>query len=155
MKKPMKRFLLFMTGIAMFGMMSSCKEEGPHEDNIVKFSATINSAPTVPKSVSAAQGSGAFEYNKTTKELSYNISYKDITPATVTINFANPGYERGAILFTLAGPTATQVVGKANQPLTAEQQAWLIQGLFYVNITTAQNIYGEIRGQILPDKISY
>ena len=147
----MKRFLLFMTGVAMFGMMSSCKEEGPHKDDIVKFSAIINSQPTVPKAVSAAQGTGAFEYNKTTKELSYNISYKDLTPASVTLNYAIPAYERGAILFELAGPTATQTVGKVT--LTTEQQTWLIEGLFYVNIATAANGLGEIRGQILADPI--
>ena len=153
MRKPMKRFLLFMTGIAMFGMMSACKEEGPHKDNIVKFSATINSQPTVPKAVSAAQGTGAFEYNKTTRELSYNISYKDITPKSVTINSAIPAYERGPIVFELAGPTATQTVGKVSKTLTDEQQSWLIQGVFYVNITTEANPLGEIRGQILPDAI--
>lgn len=151
MRKPMKRFLLFMTGIAMFGLMSSCKEEGPHKDDIVKFSATINSQPTVPKAVSAAQGTGAFEYNKTTKELSYNISYKDLTPTVVSLNYAIPAYERGAILFELAGPTATQTVGKVT--LTIEQQTWLIEGLFYVNIATAANGLGEIRGQVLPDPI--
>ena len=153
MKKPMKSFLLFMTGIAMFGMMSSCKEEGPHEDNIIKFSATINSQQTVPKSTSSAQGTGAFEYNKATKELSYNISYKDVTPTAVTINYSIPAWERGPILFELASPTATQAVGKVSKVLTDEQQTWLIQGLFYVNVVSKTNIYGEIRGQILADKI--
>ena len=151
MRKPMKRFLLFMTGIAMFGMMSSCKEEGPHKDDIVKFSAVINSSPTVPKATSSAQGTGVFEYNKTTMELSYNVSYKDIVPQAVTINYSNPAWEAGPIVAEAASPTATQATGKVK--LTTEQQTFLINGLFYVNVTTEQNIYGEIRGQILPDPI--
>jgi hypothetical protein len=144
MKKPMKRFLLFMTGIAMLGMVSSCKEEGPHQDNIVKFSATINSTPAV--------GTGAFEYNKTTKELSYNISYKDVVPQTVSINYANPGWERGVIIFELPNATATQVTGKT-PPLNDEQQIGLLAGLLYVKINTAANPVKEIRGQILPNPI--
>jgi hypothetical protein len=151
MKKPMKRFLLFMTGIAMFGMMSSCKEEGPHKDDIVKFSAVINSQPTVPKATSSAQGTGVFEYNKATMELSYNITYKDLVPTSVTINHADPAWERGDILFESATPSATQATGKVK--LNAEQQTWLIGEQLYVNVATAENIYGEIRGQILADQI--
>lgn len=151
MKKPMKRFLLLIAGVLMLGFVSSCKEEGPHKDDIVKFSAVINSSATVPKSTSSAQGTGVFEYNKNTMELKYNINYQNITPTSVTINAANPAWEAGPILFTVADkPTGTQVQGSVK--LNTEQQTQLILGMFYVNIPTAQAFYGEIRGQILADK---
>ena len=151
MKKPMKHFLLFLTGLTVFGMMSSCKEEGPHKDDIVKFSAVINSQPTVPKAVSTATGTGTFEYNKTTKELSYSINYQGLTPTFVKIEYANPAYERGAPLDVAANPTSNPVTGKFK--LNDLQQTYLILGLFYVNIYTNANIYGEIRGQILPNQL--
>ncbi|TDE15675.1 CHRD domain-containing protein [Dyadobacter psychrotolerans] len=144
MKKPMKRILLFMTGIAMLGMASSCKEEGPHKDDIVKFSATINSAPTV--------GTGAFEYNKVTRELSYNVSYSNIVPFAVTINHATPGWQRGPVLVNLPGFTASQVTGKT-RVLTLAEQTELINGLFYVNIAPKDNPTKEVRGQILPNEL--
>ncbi|TLV02865.1 CHRD domain-containing protein [Dyadobacter luticola] len=150
MKKPMKSFLLLIAGVLMLGFVTSCKEEGPHKDDIVKFSAVINSGPTIPKATSSGQGTGVFEYNKTTMELKYNITYQNITPTSVTINSANPAWEAGPILFNLADmPTGTQVQG--TQKLNLEQQTMLIEGLLYVNIPTAVNIYGEIRGQILAD----
>ncbi|NIJ54178.1 CHRD domain-containing protein [Dyadobacter arcticus] len=151
MKKPMKRFLLLIAGVVMLGFVSSCSEKGPHKDDIVKFSAVINSGPTVPKATSAGQGTGIFEYNKATMELKYNITYQNIVPTSVTLNSANPVWEAGPILFTLADkPAGNQVQG--TQRLNTEQQTMLIIGQFYVNIPTAENIYGEIRGQILADE---
>jgi hypothetical protein len=153
MKKPMKRFLLFMTGVAMLGFVSSCKEEGPQKSDIVKFSATLNSGSTIPRAVSTAVGTGAFEYNKTTMELSYNISYQNIVPTAVTLNSSDPAWERGPIWQELTGFTTSQVTGKYK--LNFEQQYDLIIGRAYVNIPTKANIYGEIRGQILPDQVEY
>ncbi|MCE7039117.1 CHRD domain-containing protein [Dyadobacter sp. CY312] len=141
MKKPMKRFLLFMTGIAMLGSISSCKEEGPHKEDIVKFSAAINVQPAV--------GTGAFEYNKNTKELTYNISYSGVTPSAVNINIADPGWERGSSLFVLPGFTASQVSGKT-RVLSNTEVNNLLSGMLYVNITTAADPLKEYRGQILP-----
>jgi hypothetical protein len=151
MKKPMKSFLLLIAGVLMLGFVSSCEEKGPHKDDIVKFSAVINSTPTVPKATSSGQGTGIFEYNKTTMELKYNITYQNITPTSVTINSANPAWEAGPILFELAtNPTGNQVQG--TQKLNTEQQTMLIVGMLYVNVPTKDNFYGEIRGQILADK---
>ncbi|WAC14148.1 CHRD domain-containing protein [Dyadobacter pollutisoli] len=151
MKKPMKHFLLLIAGVVMLGFVSSCKEKGPHKEDIVKFSAVINSTPTVPKATSSGQGTGIFEYNKNTKELKYNITYQNITPTSVTINSANPAWEAGPILFELASnPAGNQVQG--SKTLNTEQQTMLIVGMLYVNIPTKDNVYGEIRGQILADK---
>lgn len=151
MKKPMKRFLLLIAGVLMLGFVTSCKEEGPHKDDIVKFSAVINSSPTVPKATSSAQGTGVFEYNKNTMELKYNINYQNIKPTSVTLNVANPAWERGPIIQTLAdNPAATQVQGTVK--LNTEQQTQLVVGMMYINIPTVENPYGEIRGQIMADK---
>ncbi|WP_188982649.1 CHRD domain-containing protein [Dyadobacter beijingensis] len=147
----MKRFLLLIAGVLMLGFVTSCKEEGPHKDDIVKFSAVINSSPTVPKATSSAQGTGVFEYNKNTMELKYNINYQNLKPTSVTLNVANPAWERGPIIQTLAeNPAATQVQGSVK--LNTEQQTQLVVGMMYINVPTAENPYGEIRGQIIADK---
>ena len=136
----------------MLGFVSSCKEEGPHKDDIVKFSAVINSSATVPKATSAGQGTGVFEYNKNTMELKYNITYQNVVPTSVNIHSAAPSYEAGPLIFTLADkPTGNQIQG--TQKLNTEQQTMLILGNMYVNIPTADNLYGEIRGQIIADQI--
>lgn len=155
MKKPMKRFLLLMTGVAMLGLVSSCKEKGPHEDDIVKFHATINSQPAIPKSSSTAQGTGVFEYNKATRELTYNISYQNVTPTAITINAANPSWQIGGVVYTLAStPTGSQISGSVKNVLVGDQTSLLL-GAMYVNITSKTYPYGEIRGQIVIDEVEY
>ncbi|ACT91806.1 CHRD domain-containing protein [Dyadobacter fermentans] len=134
----------------MLGFVTSCKEEGPHKDDIVKFSAVINSAPTVPKATSSAQGTGVFEYNKNTMELKYNVNFQNITPTSVTLNVANPAWERGPIIQTLSENPTGQVTGTVK--LNTEQQTQLVVGMMYINVPTEQNPYGEIRGQIIADK---
>jgi len=151
MKKPMKRFLLLIAGVLMLGFVTSCKEEGPHKDDIVKFSAVINSSPTVPKATSSAQGTGVFEYNKNTMELKYNINFQNITPTSVTLNAANPAWERGGIIKELATNPTGQVSG-TYKVQTIEQQTQLILGMMYINVPTELYPYGEIRGQVIADK---
>lgn len=135
----------------MLGFVTSCKEEGPHKDDIVKFSAVINSSPTVPKATSSAQGTGVFEYNKNTMDLKYNINFQNIKPTSVTLNAANPAWERGGIIQTLAENPTGQVTGTYKLK-NEEEQTQLIMGMMYINIPTEENPYGEIRGQIIADK---
>lgn len=141
MKKPMKQLLLLFTMVSVFGLLSSCKEEGPHKDNIAKFTADINVQP--------AKGTGAFEFNKTTKELSYNISYSNVTPTAVTINVSPQGWDRGSVIFDLPGFSASQVSGKT-RPLTSNEIQILVSGQLYVNIQTAEDPSKEYRGNLLP-----
>ncbi|MCF0055392.1 CHRD domain-containing protein [Dyadobacter sp. CY356] len=155
MKKPMKRFLLLMTGVAMLGLVSSCKEEGPQKDDVVKFHATINSQPALPKSSSTAQGTGVFEYNKASMELKYNISYQNVTPVNITINAANPSWQIGDVVYPLAtNPTGAQISGTIPNVKVGDQTQLLI-GAMYVNITSKTYPYGEIRGQIVIDEVEY
>ncbi|GLU56106.1 CHRD domain-containing protein [Dyadobacter frigoris] len=151
----MKRFLLLMTGVAMLGLVSSCKEKGPQEDDVVKFHATINSQPAIPKSSSTAQGTGVFEYNKVSRELKYNISYQNVTPTAITINAANPSWQIGGVVYTLpVGSAAGQVSGSVTNVSIGDQTS-LILGAMYVNITSKTYPYGEIRGQITIDQVTY
>jgi hypothetical protein len=155
MKKPMKRFLLLMTGVAMLGLVSSCKEEGPQKEDVVKFHATINSQPALPKSSSTAQGTGVFEYNKASMELKYNISYQNVTPVNITINAANPSWQIGGVVYNLASnPTGTQISGTIPNVKVGDQTQLLI-GAMYVNITSKTYPFGEIRGQIVIDEVEY
>ena len=154
MKKPMKRILLLLTVVFIAGATFSCKEEGPHKENIVKFTATINSSQTVPKVSAQGQGIGTFEYNKTTRELSYNITYQNVTATSISVHRGIPAWAAGDRVFYITEtPTGGQAQGK--KTLTIEEQRELFAGELYVNIPTKINWYGEIRGQILANKEEY
>lgn len=96
---------------------------------------------------SAGKGSGVFTYDTVTKALTYKVDYSGLTgPATMAHIHgpAEPGANAGVLVpFTGAGDAFS---GAAT--LTDDQAAALQAGKTYVNIHTAANRGGEIRGQI-------
>lgn len=148
MQKSLKKFsVLVMAAIVAMGMQS-CKIEGPDQDDIVKYQATINNKDVNPKTTSSAQGSGSFEYNKSNRTLAYNITYQGLTPTAVMINRAEPAWENGPKVFELANFGTSPLTGTLT--LNNEQETDLRLGRMYVLIPTQENNRGEIRGQIKP-----
>jgi len=151
MQKSLRKFsVLVITAIVAIGTQS-CKIDGPDQDDIVKYQATINNRDVNPKTTSSAQGSGAFEYNKTNRTLAYNITYQGLTSSSiraVTINRAEPAWENGPKVFELANFATSPLTGTLT--LTNEQETDLRLGRMYVLIPTRDNPFGEVRGQIKP-----
>ncbi len=83
--------------------------------------------------------------------IEYDVTVHDLTgPATVAHIHQGAAGEQGLPVFTLspvAGST-TSFHGET-EPLTAAQLTTLLQGGFYVNVHTAANPGGEVRGQIV------
>jgi len=152
MQKSLKKFSVLMMAALVAMGMQSCKLEGPDQDDVVKYQATINNRDVNPKTTSSAQGSGAFEYNKTNRTLTYNITYQGLTPRAVSIHRSEPAWENGPIVFELTNITSSPLTG--SKILTNEQETDLRLGRMYVLIPTIQNTFGEIRGQIKPVPIN-
>lgn len=96
---------------------------------------------------STGKGTGVFTYDTATKALTYKVDYSGLTgPATMAHIHgpAEPGANAG-VLVPFAG-VANPFSGTAT--LTDDQAAALQAGKTYVNIHTAANRGGEIRGQI-------
>ncbi len=101
-----------------------------------------------------AQGFGAFVL--VGNELSFNIFYEGLSgPATLAHIHGPAGVDTAAgVLINLdsfKGPgfgTSGTFVGRVT--LSPDQLAAVVEGLTYVNVHTAANGPGEIRGQILP-----
>ncbi len=155
MKKSMKRILLLLTVILIGGTNFSCKEEGPHKENIVKFSATINSNQSVPRVSAPGQGVGKFEYNKSSRVLSYNITYQNVEPTSISIHRGVPAWSTGdRLAYITESPKGGQIQGSITLD-SAEQERELIAGELYLNFPTKVNVYGEIRGQIVADTVEF
>ncbi len=112
-----------------------------------KYEASLSAAAEVPPKQTAGTGTAsmALDGNK----LNYEITYKDLTgPATAAHIHgpAEPGANAG-VMVPFANP-ASPIKGTVN--LTPEQVEALKAGKEYVNVHTAQNPGGEIRGQIKP-----
>jgi hypothetical protein len=114
----------------------------------VNFKADLSAATEVPPNDSKATGAVTASYDTATKMLSWKGSYKDLSGPATAAHFhgpAEPGKNAGvAIPIT---PNTSPLEGSAT--LTAEQESDLMGGKWYVNVHTATNKGGEIRGQLV------
>jgi CHRD domain len=112
----------------------------------IELRATLDGAQEVPPVTTAATGTATFLIDEEAATLTYEIQFTGLS-GTVAAAHIHPG-KRGvngppAITLnvaTLANGTATGI--------TPDQVAAMVSGGAYVNLHTAANIGGEIRGQL-------
>lgn len=122
----------------------------------VHFTAKLNGAQEVPSVTTTATGTGTFVLNAERTELSYTITVCDLSGAIAQAHFHNgpAGVAAGVVRnITFNGNTATGVwsASDATQPLTSALVTALLNEGIYVNVHTAANPGGEIRGQVIPN----
>ena len=117
----------------------------------VSFCVTLNGAQEVPPVATISSGSGTASYDTVARLLTLNIVYFVVSPAFAAHIHgpAAPG-ENGprVVALTLSNPFSgniTDVFG----PITEDEEADMLSGLWYINIHTDANQGGEIRGQVV------
>lgn len=152
MQKSLRKLsVLMMVAVVAMGMQS-CQIEGPDQDDVVKYQATISSKNTIPRTTSSAQGSASIEYNKTTRMLTYNITYQGLKPIAGHIHKAQPAWEAGPVVIPFDNVASSPITG--SKQLDNELETLLRLGNLYINLHTKEYPAGEIRGQILPVPIN-
>jgi CHRD domain len=115
---------------------------------MVTMKANLKASDEVPPNDSKATGAVTATYDTATKKLSWKGSYKDLTGPATAAHFhgpSDPGKNAGvAVPIT---PNTSPFEGTAT--LTEAQESDMMGGKWYVNIHTATNKGGEIRGQLL------
>ena len=119
---------------------------GPVKAEVVNLKATLNACSEVPPTSSKGTGTVTATYDTASKKLSWKGSYSDLTgPATAAhFHSAAPG-QNGPVAVPIT-PNTSPFEGSAT--LTDAQAADLLEGKWYVNVHTAANKGGEIRGQV-------
>ena len=110
--------------------------------------ATLSSAAEVPSNASPGTGVLEASFDKGSSVLKWKLSYSGLTGPATMAHFhgpAMPGANAGVVVpFPSAASPA-----EGSTVLTPAQSADLMAGKWYVNVHTAQNPGGEIRGQVL------
>ena len=120
------------------------------EEPQVTLEATLDTAQEVPApsgTLPGAGGSATFEYDETDKSIAYVVTVTNLTGPAIAahIHQAAPGTP-GPIRITLA---QDELAGGAPAlPVPADLVDPLFDGGTYVNVHTATNPDGEVRGQI-------
>ncbi len=113
----------------------------------VKLSAALDAAQQVPPNDSKGTGKADLTYDTETKTLEWTVEYSGLSGDAAAAHIHGPA-DAGAnadVVIPFENP-ASPIKGSAT--LTDAQAADLEAGKYYVNIHTAANKGGEIRGQI-------
>ncbi len=119
----------------------------PSTAGMVNFKADMNAGNEVPPNSSKATGSLTATYDTDSKKLTWKGSYKDLTGPASAAHFHGPAPEgKNAGVMVPISPNGPSFEGSAT--LNDAQAKALMDGDMYVNVHTAENKGGEIRGQL-------
>jgi hypothetical protein len=143
-------FRIKSTLVACVSAMALLASTASHAD-LLNLGATLSGAAEVPPNTSAGMGQLQAEFDKATKTFRYTLRYSGLSGPVKAAHFHGPaeaGKNAGVALgINNAGESPVQ----GSAVLTAEQAADLLAGKWYVNVHTAANPGGEVRGQVIPE----
>jgi len=108
----------------------------------------LDGASEVPPNTSAGKGTADVDYDADTKKLSWKLTYSGLTGPATAAHFHGPAEAGKNAGVAVAIPAATSSPAEGSAVLTDAQAADLMAGHYYINVHTAANPGGEIRGQV-------
>jgi CHRD domain len=127
--------------------ISACNK-APSPPDTSGLTAKLSSASEVPPATGDGSGTVEAKLNPQTNELSYTVTYANLSGAPTAGHFHGPASkgENAGVAVPISGDLASPITGSVT--LTAPQVTELMAGKWYVNLHTAANPDGEIRGQV-------
>jgi hypothetical protein len=115
----------------------------------VSYKADLKGASEVPPNESKGTGNLDAAYDTTSKKLTYTVTYSGLTGPATAAHFHGPAAAGATAppVVPISGAMTSPIKGEAT--LTDAQVADLQAGRWYLNVHTAANKDGEIRGQVV------
>jgi hypothetical protein len=116
------------------------------------YMATMSPGDEVPPKTTTGTGTAEAAYDTSTHTLTYTVTFSGLSGPATMAHFHGPaksGANAGVVEKLGMNPSSPI---KGSVELTDEQAKQLASGLWYVNVHTAQNPKGELRGQMEPAK---
>ena len=146
MRKILVAVTVLTASLALTGLSLGAGSGTTKLTAATKLTATLNNAQEVPKP-DADEGSGRFTGTLTGRSLKWKLTFRKLTgpAAAAPIHLGKRG-KAGAVAVALCGPCTSGAHGKTR--VSASIAKALKNRGTYVNVHTAKNADGEIRGQI-------
>ena len=115
----------------------------------IAYKAVLNAQSQPTPNDSKGTGTAEVTYDTASKALTWTVTFDGLTGPATAAHFhgpAEPGQNAGVAVLIGNNPTSP---AKGTATLTDAQAADLAAGRWYVNIHTAANRGGEIRGQVV------
>jgi CHRD domain len=134
-------------GLAALACMAAMAMVSPSMAAMMEFKATLSGKSEVPPNTATGTGTVTASYDSDSKKLTWKGSYSGLTgPATAAhLHGPAPAGKNAGVMIPI-NPHGPSFEGSAT--LTDAQAKALTDGDLYVNIHTAANKAGEIRGQL-------
>jgi len=113
----------------------------------INFKADLSGASEEPPVATAAKGTATAALDTASKTLDWTVTYTGLTPTAGHIHGPAAAGANAGVLVPFSGSIASPIKGSAT--LTDGQISDLEAGRTYVNLHTADNKGGEIRGQLV------
>jgi hypothetical protein len=120
---------------------------GPASAEKVMLKAKLDSATEVPANTSKGSGTADVTFDTTSKAVSWKLNYSGLTGPATMAHFHGPAEAGKNAGVAVPIPNTTSGT-EGTATLTDAQAADLLAGKYYVNVHTAANPGGEIRGQV-------
>ncbi|MGD1038864.1 MAG: CHRD domain-containing protein [Roseiarcus sp.] len=121
----------------------------------VSFSVPLSGTEQVPPVQTAGKGTADLTYDPDTRMVTWSVSFSDLSGPATMAHFHGPAAagKNGPVTIWLStkGAAAESPI-KGSATLTPDQAKQFTSGDWYINIHTAANPAGEIRGQVVPPK---
>jgi hypothetical protein len=134
---------ILISGLLAASLISSL----PASAEIVQMKADLKSSEEVPSNNSSGTGTAEVTLDTDANKVSWKITQNGLTGEATAAHFhgpAKPGENAGPVV------DISTSMAEGSADVTPEQLQMIRDGGTYVNIHTAQNPDGEIRGQVLP-----
>ena len=145
----MKKLVSILTAVAVavlvFASFSSARPAAAH----FRLSATLNAGQEIPKqAVKNQSGHGTFTGTLVGTKLTWKLTFAKLTgPAAAAHIHTGAMGKAGGVAVALCGPCTSGMTGTAT--VSASLLATIKKHGTYVNVHTAKNPNGEIRGQVV------
>jgi len=134
------------TMLAMLALGAAVTFAGPAFAE--KMKATLDGKSESPANTSAGKGTADINYDAASKKLTWKLTYSGLSGPATAAHFHGPSEAGKNAGVAVAIPNAGTSPVEGSATLTDAQAADLMAGKYYVNVHTAANPGGEIRGQV-------
>ena len=143
---------LIVVFLPVIFLLSCTDPEEFEKENTYVGTITMNGAQETPPVTTSATGTIEATYSKLSKTLSYKVTFSGLSGNATAAHIHGPG-EAGIMAgvlqtFTFPAKTSGTYSGTLFIDGVKIKEEELIAGRYYINIHTAANPAGEIRGQL-------